>query len=253
MAYVKRIVCLANSYKTNGLCIAGRELLANGCGGWIRPVSARPTAEVSFTEYRYQNNSSPRILDVIDVPLLNPLPKQHQTENHLIDASKPWVKVGELQWQQLVQIREQPPSLWINSYQTKDGSRFNCISQTEAATQNYSLVLITPENFMIKVGSKTWDGKTKRTYHGSFKSNGIQYDLRSTDMAVQRVFEGKDEGDYPMNDVYLCVSLTEPAPQDGRCHKLVAAVIKIRLSERKENGKHGLHHRTLDAPARALY
>lgn len=226
MAYVKRMVCLANSYKTNGLCIAGRELLANGFGGWIRPVSIRPTAEVSFMEYSYQNNRSPRILDIIDVPLLNPLPKQHQTENHLIDPSKPWVKVGELQWQQLVQIREQPPTLWINSGQTRDGSRFNCISQPEAATQNYSLVLIRPENFVVKVGSSTWEGRTKRTYHGGFTYNGIQYILRSTDPAVRSAFSGRDEGDYPMNDVYLCVSLTEAYAEDGRCHKLVAAVVK---------------------------
>lgn len=27
MAYVKRIVCLANSYKIGGSCIAGREVL----------------------------------------------------------------------------------------------------------------------------------------------------------------------------------------------------------------------------------
>jgi len=30
MAYVKRIVCLANSVKTGGTCIAGRELLPDG-------------------------------------------------------------------------------------------------------------------------------------------------------------------------------------------------------------------------------
>ena len=38
---VKRIVCLANSRKRGGRCVAGKELLADGrAGGWIRPVSA---------------------------------------------------------------------------------------------------------------------------------------------------------------------------------------------------------------------
>ena len=31
------------------------------------------------------------------------------------------------------------------------------------------------------------------------------------------------------NDVYLCVSLTEPFAEDGRCHKLVAGTIKPAL------------------------
>ena len=34
MAYVKRIVCLANSFKPGGSCIAGREVIGNGFGGW---------------------------------------------------------------------------------------------------------------------------------------------------------------------------------------------------------------------------
>jgi len=226
MSYVKRIVCLANSHKTGGLCIAGREITGNGFGNWVRPVSKRSTAEVSFSEYRYADNTSPRLLDIIDIPLLSPQPKQHQTENHVVDEMQRWLKVGELQWQQLEQIRDQPSTLWINSDQTKDGSRYNCISQTEAATQANSLLLIRPDNFVVKVGSRTWEGRTTRTYHGGFTYNGIHYILRSTDPAVRNAFAGKGEGDYPMNEVYLCVSLTEPAPQDGRCHKLVAAVIK---------------------------
>jgi hypothetical protein len=106
VAYVKRIVCLANSYKPpDGRCFADREVLGNGFGGWIRPVSPRPTAEVAFSEYRYENNLSPRLLDILDIPLLNPDPRHHQTENHVIDAGR-WVKVGELPFQALEQLRD---------------------------------------------------------------------------------------------------------------------------------------------------
>jgi hypothetical protein len=42
---IKRLVCLANSRKSGGRCIAGRELLTGNLGEWIRPVSDRKNEE----------------------------------------------------------------------------------------------------------------------------------------------------------------------------------------------------------------
>lgn len=223
MAYVKRIVCLANSYKPpNGRCIAGREVVGNEYGGWIRPVSARPTAEVSFSEYKYENNASPRLLDIIDVPLLNADPRHHQTENYIIESSGRWVKRGELPWGALAQLRDQPASLWINSDHTNAGC-YDCISQAEAATVHDSLVLIKPENFIVEVGRNYWSAK--KSYRGKFEYNGTHHNLSVTDPVARDAFATKQDGDYPLNDVFLCVSLTEPYEHDDRCHKLVAAII----------------------------
>jgi len=47
MATVKRLVCLANSRKLSGRCVAGRELSGGRPIGWVRPVSARENEEVS--------------------------------------------------------------------------------------------------------------------------------------------------------------------------------------------------------------
>ena len=226
MPYVKRIVCLANSFKIGGSCIAGRDVLGNGkYGGWIRPVSERATAEVSFSEYKYQNNAIPKLLDIIDVPLLNAAPHNHQTENHVIDAKNWWVKNGELPWEDLEQLREHPESLWINSDSTGTGV-FNCISQAEAATLHDSLLLIKKKTFTVEVGSKTWNGKTTKTYRGNFKYKGTDYSLSLTDPVAINAFAAKDEGDYKLSDVFLCISLTEPWKKDNnRCHKLVAAIM----------------------------
>jgi hypothetical protein len=224
MPYIKRIVCLANSYKTGGTCIAGKELLANEYGGWIRPVSARATAEVWPSESRYENYASPKLLDIIDVPLLNPAPQHHQTENHVIDTTRRWTKVGELPWNMLAELRDQPATLWINSDRTNTGA-FNCISQAEAATQHDSLALIRPDNFVFEVGSSTWNGRTKKTYRGNFSYNGVYHSLSLTDPVARNAFVAKVEGDYPLNGAYLCVSLTEAYAEDGRCHKLVAAIM----------------------------
>lgn len=225
MPYVKRIVCLANSFKTGGSCIAGKEVLDSGYGEWIRPVSARPTAEVWPSECRYTNNQWPKLLDIIDVPLVGvAAPQTHQTENHVIDTTRRWVKVGEMPIGELPQLRDRPTKLWINSDRTGAGV-LNCISQEEAATLHDSLVLIQPENFVVKVGSKTWDDRTSKTYRGSFSYRGVRYVLQLTDPLVTDFYKLKDEGEYPLNNVDICVSLTEPWTKDNnRCHKLVAAV-----------------------------
>jgi hypothetical protein len=223
MGYVKRIVCLANSYKPpNGRCVAGREVLADGYGGWIRPVSARPTAEVSFAEYRYEDNGIPKLLDIVDIPILAAAPSHHQTENHVIDTGLRWVRGGELPWSDLEQLREQPETLWVNRDHTNAG-HYDCMSQEEAATVDNSLLLIRPDNFRIQVGTNYWT--RKKYYRGKFEYNGSHHSLSITDPAVRDAFAGKQEGDYPLNDAYLCVSLTEPYKEDGRCHKLVAAVL----------------------------
>ncbi len=222
MSYVKSIICLANSYKPpDGRCIAGKEVFRRGYGGWIRPVSPRPTAEVLFTEYRYLDNSSPALLDIIDIPMSHSEPRQHQTENHVI-ATGQWVKKGEFPWPELPNLLDEPPSLWINSDSTNAGLN-DCISLAETATVHDSLVLIKPTNFVVEVGTNPWNGR--KVYRGKFRYNGTSYNLSITDPVVRGEFASKPSNDYPLPDVYLCVSLTEPYEHDDRCHKLVAAVI----------------------------
>jgi hypothetical protein len=224
MAYSKRIVCLANSYKPpNGRCFAGRTVVGNAFGGWIRPVSARATAEVQFSEYCYADYAAPKLLDIIDIPLLNHDPRYHQTENHVIDAGR-WVKVGELPFTALEQLRDRPASLWINREHTKGDGCYDCINHTEALALRDSLMLIKPDNFNVQVGEHYWT--RKKTYRAAFDYNGVHHNLSLTDPIARHAFDGENEGAYPIADVYLCVSLTERYEQDDRCHKVVAAIIK---------------------------
>jgi hypothetical protein len=66
----KRILCLGNSRKTMGTCIAGKELTESGPGPWIRPISHRPKQEISLYERQFEDGTEPKLLDIIHVPLL---------------------------------------------------------------------------------------------------------------------------------------------------------------------------------------
>ena len=72
--YTKNIVCLANSYKRGGRCIAGKEILDGGFGAWIRPASDRPNQELSRPECSLWGFRRPELLDIVSVPLLKPVP-----------------------------------------------------------------------------------------------------------------------------------------------------------------------------------
>src|SRR2546425_7253376 len=119
MGYAKRIVCLANSRKppSGGRCVAGREVTSAAFGGWIRPVSARPSQEISEEERRYQDGNDPRVLDVVEIQMIHTQPQHHQQENHLIDANYYWEKRGTVSWRDLQPAVEDPAGpLWLNGY-----------------------------------------------------------------------------------------------------------------------------------------
>jgi hypothetical protein len=221
MAYMKRIVCFANSYKNGGCCIAGRDMSG---GAWIRPVSNLPSQELEYPDYCYAGDKIPRLLDVIDIPLLNSVPHQHQTENHLISKER-WVRRGTWPRGQVEQFLDQPESLWANGESTKCGGQNNCLSPELAAKYACSLLLITTKILTVEVGTTTRSGPSK-TYRGRFTYNNIDYCFKITDPVFRARFRNKDPGQYESNRrVYLCLSLTEPYQGDGRCHKLIAGVV----------------------------
>lgn len=224
MGYVKRIVCLANSLKDGGLCIAGREVLQGGFGGWIRPVGTPPHAELTYLAYRYADGSGPALLDLIDVPLLERMPNGHQTENHVIDGSRGWTKIGRCSFSRLSVLVERPATLWSNSSHTASG-KLNCIERSEAAAEQTSLLLVDGTGLAVCV----MPGRTgQKSFWGEFTLGGHLYKLCVTDPAVRDHFGTLPFGRHAFPEsgkIFLTISLTEPYEGDGRCHKLIAAVL----------------------------
>lgn len=224
MNYTKKIVCLANSRRHSGRCIAGKEVLSNGYGSWIRPVSARPSAEISEEERRFENGGDPRVLDIIEVPMISAAPFLHQTENHIIDAEYYWTKTGKLPWAELKHLLDKPASLWSSGDSTYLGLN-DRVSVEQSSQMTNSLVLIEPEtlNICVQLEGEAF-GNPRRRVRAHFTYQGLQYILIVTDPVAERAFLAKANGRYPLTTTYLCVSLGE-AHTDGYCYKLVAAVI----------------------------
>jgi hypothetical protein len=222
--YQKKMVCLATSRKPGGRCIAGKEVGSAGFGSWIRPVSVRPGAEIDLNERRYENGEEPRLLDIINIPMIAPVPRLHQTENQMIDAAFYWQKESALPWDDLEKLQDAPETLWVNGSSTQNGCN-DRVSEVDNGLAS-SLVLIKPVDPKIEViPPNPHFNDSKKKVRADFHYNGVRYNLMVTDPVAETVFFARETGEHKLDkNVYFCVSLAE-TPYEGHYYKLVAAVI----------------------------
>lgn len=224
MAVLKRIVCLANSRKRSGRCIAGKELMSLGYGSWIRPVSARPYEEVSEQERRYEDGGEPQLLDVIDVPLLHALPRSHQSENWLLDPHSRWVCAGRASADELCALADDPPGLWVNGHSTSSGLN-DRVTVSDAEGLSNSLYLVRLDELKLRVFAPgAAFGNLRRRAQARFTSRQVPYWLWMTDPTMEQTYLAGPDGEFLLPECFATVSLGEPN-DDGYCYKLVAAII----------------------------
>jgi hypothetical protein len=166
--YYKTIICLANSRKITGRCVAGKEITGNMIGGWIRPISARPTGELSEEDRRFQDGQDPKLLDVIRIPMVEARPNGFQTENHLINDGYYWTKKRTGNWNDLKAALDPIVTpLWNNSSSSYNGSN-DRVEETLAKELGSSLRLIEVTDLKIVVaveGAQFGNGKRKVRGH----------------------------------------------------------------------------------------
>ena len=224
MTMTKRIVCLANSRKLSGRCIAGRELIDGFPGVWIRPVSAREHQEVSEYERQYEDGSDPKLLDIVDVPLLEHQPRDYQQENWLLDPRYYWSKIARCPWHDLQQLSETGGTLWCNGYSTNNG-RNDQIPLQQAREETSSLRLIYVDKLDLRVFAPGEAfGNSKRRVQGRFRFGDNDYALWITDPAIETAYLKRENGNYGMSECYLTISLGEP--YNDYCYKLIAAIME---------------------------
>lgn len=223
---VKKIILLANSRKISGRCLAGKDFADKN--KWLRPISERPSEEISEEERRYENGFMPNLLDIIQICFKNESPKLFQKENIIIDDKYYWEKKGEFSISDLKSLCDNPNELWINNFDKGYNYKNNCITEQDANLLNNSLYLITPQTLSLIVEKEWPDEKySKRKVKAKFEFNNIVYIIAVTDPIIEKKYLGLNDGIYkisnPENNIFMCVSLS--LPFENFCYKLIASII----------------------------
>lgn len=210
-----RLLCLADSYKHNGRCVAGIRL---DTGEWLRPVSPADDGTLSSSTCTLDTGRPVQALDVVEIDLANPRPEPHQPENWVIGPGR-WRLVEELTLEEagshLEPILERGPDLLGDRHGSIDWS------QIEANGVDSSLALVrTTPRFHRNVSNRN------RLRAWIILGDAI-YDLSITDMAPWVSDTLRQDRLSPGSEWYFTISLTERYEKTNRCHKLIAGGIEI--------------------------
>jgi hypothetical protein len=209
-------VCLANSYKEGGRCIAGIELddnyepiFDNGNPKWVRPVCDTtlhgeiPTSLVSNVN----------ILDIIEIEALGYQDlDSYQYENVLFDTKSLDI-IGQYDKSDLNTLYDTRHFIFGNSKKA--------LSEVEINEQNHSLMFIKVTVF--KVYERIYEDTLKPQIRMKFIYFGMQYDLPVTDPVFLKRYQSNP--DFIKAYSHLDMTLSIGIKHEGWYYKLIAAII----------------------------
>ena len=222
----RKIICLANSRKYSGRCVAGKELLPDGIGGWIRLVSGSATGELTVKETTLQDGNTPELLDIIAVHTGEESSHDYQSEN-VLTGDTPWRRDGRIPPSILLRLCDKPEHLWIDGFSSTGGTNDRIPFHLAETNLSSSLLFIAVERLHIVVGE---DARGLKRTLAEFTYHAINYRLAVTDPVIENRYILSDIGRYPMEypDNYVTVSISEPF--NDFCYKLAAAIITVPVS-----------------------
>jgi putative nucleic acid modification protein with dual OB domain len=211
-----RFVCLANSYKEGGRCVAGIELdnnnipkIKNGNPKWIRPICDTLHGEIP-TDLVAQLD----LLDVIELDTTDsPEERNYQSEN--IYFSENSIKVVD-------RFNSENLNQLLDNRRLIFDSRGKAMSEEFIDTLSYSLMFIKTDEFQLV--SKSFDDHSKKPQARMlFCYHGNEYDFPITDPVFLHRYKVNRNFINQYNEANLCVSVG--IPWNNRHYKLVAGII----------------------------
>ncbi len=215
----KHFICLANSYKHGGRCIAGIEVVPqadgslvivrhdNGRPRWIRPVSMSANGEIPN-----HLAESFKIFSLVKLYDIEPCPDKAHTED--MHCSR--MEICPLETSPTKEFLDQ---LIDSHHQAIFYFRGKAIPATMIDRLDYSLMLIHPENAMAYCDEERENSK----YRIKFTYFGSNYDFPITDPFFLEQFKKSPDSYTDLNGVYLVLSLGMEF--EGFHFKLAATVI----------------------------
>lgn len=222
MQMIDNMVCLANSKKHSGRCIAGKTRLANGAWSWVRPVGVTSSREITEADRQYADGSRAQVLDVIGMPIQRQDAHPYQKENIVIDNGLYWIKRGSFPRTDLQSLTDAPTTLWENGNSTIHGIN-DRVSGSLLSQHRDTLFFIPVGGVNIFVAAESSNyGNNKLSARAAFTYNGDQYSLKITDPELEQRYVSRGAGNHDAPEIsYFTVSLSEPF--NGDAYKLIAA------------------------------
>ncbi len=215
----KYFICLANSYKHGGRCIAGIEVVPQSDGSlgivrhddgrprWIRPVSMSANGEIPN-----HLAESFKIFSLVKLTDVEPCPDNAHTED--VHCTRMEICPFELS-----PTKDFLDQLIDTQHQAAFYFRGKSIPTTIIDRLDYSLMLIHPNNAYAYCDEERENSK----YRMKFTYNGSNYDFPITDPVFLEQFKKSPDSYADMDGAYLVLSLG--IAFEGFHYKLVATVL----------------------------
>lgn len=216
-----RFVCLANSIKEGGRCLAGIQLNNNNepiieINGpkWIRPVCKTQHGQI-YTHWVSQIT----LMDIVEIEITGfPLKQSFQSENAFFKDDDLKV-VGRFE-------KDKLDALCDNHYYLF-GNWGKALSIEEAAVLDHSLALINVTKFEI-IEKNDMENPDKKKIRLLFYHNETQYDFPVTDPVFLNLYRNNSRILNVVKSLFLCVSIG--INFNGWHYKLVAGIIPASLN-----------------------